>query len=226
MRIEEKILASGAMLESSILNPQSPILVRELGCVDYAPTLQAMREFTTHRTVDTRDELWLVQHPPVYTLGVAARAQHLPRIDNGIPVVKTDRGGQITYHGPGQIVIYLLLELKRYGLSVRPLVRLMENAVIDLLAEFDVAAAGKVDAPGVYAGSAKVAALGLRIRNGCSYHGLALNTDMDLDPFRAIDPCGYPGLDVTQTRDLGIHETPDALGDKLIGYLLARLQTL
>lgn len=210
---------------AAILNPQSLILVKRLGLADYATTLQAMREFTMRRDAATLDELWLVQHPAVYTLGVAARAQHLPRLDNGIPVVKTDRGGQITYHGPGQIVIYLLLELRRYGLSVRPLVRLMENAVIDLLAQYNVAAAGSIDAPGVYAGNAKVAALGLRIRNGCSYHGLALNTDMDLNPFRAIDPCGYPGLEVTQTRDLGIDDKPGALSDKLIDLLLARLQT-
>ncbi|MEO7727031.1 MAG: lipoyl(octanoyl) transferase LipB [Burkholderiales bacterium] len=209
---------------ASRLSPHALPAIKRLGLAEYAPTLQAMREFTANRNAATPDELWLVQHPPVYTLGVAARAQHLPRIGNGIPVVKTDRGGQITFHGPGQPVIYLLLDLKRYGLSVRPLVRLMENAVIDLLAQYNVAATGRIDAPGVYAGNAKVAALGLRIRNGCSYHGLALNTDMDLEPFRAIDPCGYPGLEVTQTRDLGVNETPDALGDQLIGFLLARLQ--
>jgi lipoyl(octanoyl) transferase len=210
---------------SSPLTPWSSPVVRHLGCVDYLPTWQAMRDFTLKRTVDTPDELWLLQHPPVYTLGIAARAQHLPRFDNGIPIVKTDRGGQITYHGPGQLVVYLLLDMKHRGLSVRPLVRLMENAVIDLLVEYGVTASGRVDAPGVYAGNAKVAALGLRIRNGCCYHGIALNADMDLEPFRAIDPCGYPGLEVTQTRDLGITATPDILGDKLIQHLATRLQT-
>ena len=139
--------------------------------------------------------------------------------------MKSDRGGQITYHGPGQPVIYLLLDMRRRGLSVRPLVRLMENAVIDLLADHGVAARARVDAPGVYVGNAKIAALGLRIRNGCCYHGIALNVDMDLSPFRAIDPCGYPGLEVTQMRELGIAITPDFAGDKLIQRLLTRLQT-
>lgn len=209
---------------SSLLSPLPSPVVKRLGRADYLTTWQAMRDFTLQRTAATPDELWLLQHPPVYTLGIAARPQHLPRFDNGIPVVNTDRGGQITYHGPGQPVVYVLLDMKRHGLSVRPLVRLMENAVIDLLAEYGVAASGRVDAPGVYAGNAKVAALGLRIRNGRCYHGIALNADMDLGPFRAIDPCGYPGLDVTQARDLGIADTPDRLGDKLIEHLLKRLR--
>ena len=204
--------------------PHPSPVVKRLGLVDYESTWQSMRDFTLQRTADTPDELWLLQHPPVYTLGVAARAQHLPRFDNGIPVVKTDRGGQITYHGPGQLVVYLLLDMKRHALTVRPLVRLMENAVIDLLAEYGVTAGGRVDAPGVYAGNAKVAALGLRIRNGCCYHGIALNAEMDLAPFRAIDPCGYPGLAVTQTRDLGITDSPDIAGAKLVDHLLRQLE--
>ena len=206
--------------------PAAVPVIRRMGTVDYEPTWRAMREFTLQRGADTPDELWVLQHPAVYTLGVAARAEHLPRLDNGIPVVKTDRGGQITYHGPGQEVVYLLIDMRRRKISVRPLVRFMENVVIDLLAEYGVAANGRVDAPGVYAGAAKVAALGLRIRNGCCYHGLALNVDMDLKPFRAIDPCGYPGLEVTQTRDLGIHATPDELGEKLVRHLEKRLQTV
>ena len=212
--------------QRSILDPQSSILVKRLARVDYEPTWHAMRDFTTQRTADTPDELWLLQHPAVYTLGVAARAQHLPRFDNGIPVVKTDRGGQITYHGPGQPVIYLLLDMKRRGLTVRPLVRLMENAVIELLANYGVAARGSTDAPGVYVNHAKIAALGLRIRNGCCYHGVALNVDMDLSPFRTIDPCGYPGLDVTQLCELGIIDAPDIAGDKLAQCLLAQLQSV
>jgi len=195
-----------------------------MGVVDYLPTLLAMRDFTARRTAATPDELWLLQHPPVYTLGVAARPRHLPRVDNGIPLLKTDRGGQITYHGPGQPVIYLLLDMQRRALTVRPLVRLMENAVIDLLAHYGIAACGSADAPGVYVGKAKIAALGLRIRNGCCYHGVALNVDMDLNPFKAIDPCGYPGLDVTQLRDLGITDAADVAGDKLAQHLLGRLQ--
>ena len=203
----------------AILNPQSSILVKGLGRVDYAPTLQAMQQFTTDRTDDTPDELWLLEHPPVYTLGLAGKDEHLPRVANGIPVVHIDRGGQITYHGPGQVVVYLLLDMKRRGLSVRPLVRLMEQAVIDLLGTYGVSAVYRADAPGVYVDNAKIAALGLRIRRGCCYHGLALNVDMDLAPFRDINPCGYPGLDVTQTRDLGIAAAPDAIGAQLIEHL-------
>lgn len=215
----------GRAQRSLITHHSSLIAVRRLGLADFEPTWQAMRDFTLARAADTPDELWVLQHPPVYTLGVAARSQHLPRIDNGIPVVKTDRGGQITYHGPGQVIVYLLLDMQRRKITVRPLVRLMEMAVIDLLAEYGVAASGRVDAPGVYAGDAKVAALGLRIRNGRCYHGLALNVDMDLTPFRAIDPCGYAGLEVTQTRDLGIPDTQDVLGEKLVRHLTTRLQT-
>ena len=209
---------------SSFLNPQSSILVNRLGLADYEITWRAMQEFTARRGADTADELWLLQHPPVYTLGVAGRSEHLPRTDNGIPVIKIDRGGQITYHGPGQIVVYLLLDMRRRGLSVRPLVRIMEHAVIDLLAEYAIASCGRTEAPGVYVGDAKIAALGLRVRNGRCYHGLALNAAMDLGPFRAINPCGYPGLAVTQTRDLGVTDPPELVGDKLARQLLTRLQ--
>lgn len=199
-------------------------VIRELGLAEYEATWRAMREFTARRDADTPDELWVLQHPPVYTLGIAGRAEHLPRIDNGIPVVKIDRGGQITYHGPGQIVIYLLLDMRRRGLTVRPLVRRMEQAVIDLLAGYGIAAQGRIAAPGVYVGEAKIAALGLRIRNGCCYHGLALNVDMDLSPFHAINPCGYPGLEVTQMRDLGVGDTPELVGTRLTQHLLRVLQ--
>jgi len=210
---------------SSILEVSRPAAaVRELGLVAYEPTWRAMQKFTAQRGADTPDELWLLQHPPVYTLGIAGKAEHLPRADNGIPVVKIDRGGQITYHGPGQVVIYLLLDMRRRGLSVRPLVRLMERAVIDLLAEHGITAQGRVAAPGVYVGEAKIAALGLRIKNGCCYHGLALNVDMDLSPFHAINPCGYAGLEVTQLRNLGIGDTPELAGAKLIRHLLRVLQ--
>ena len=201
----------------------SPVIKR-LGRADYLSTWRAMQDFTAARSAATPDELWLLQHPPVYTLGVAGKAEHLPRLDNGIPVVRTDRGGQITYHGPGQVVVYLLLDLRRRKLSVRPLVRTMEHAVIDLLFDYGIAASGRIDAPGVYVGNAKIAALGLRVKNGCCYHGLALNADMDLSPFYAINPCGYPGLEVTQTRALGITDSMQCLGDKLIRYLIARLQ--
>lgn len=197
--------------------------VREMGRVEYEPTWRAMQAFTTGRAADTADEIWVLEHPPVYTLGVAGRSQHLPRIENGIPVIRTDRGGQITYHGPGQAVVYLLLDLRRRGLSVRPLVRLMEQAVIDWLGSHGIAAEGRADAPGVYVRNAKIAALGLRIRNGCSYHGLAFNVSMDLAPFHAIDPCGYSGLEVTQARDLGIAGDAALIGRGLARSLLERL---
>jgi lipoyl(octanoyl) transferase len=199
------------------------VRVLRLGRAEYVPTWRAMQAFTTQRGADSADELWLLEHPPVYTLGVAGRTEHLPRVANGIPVVRTDRGGQITYHGPGQVVLYLLLDLRRRGLSVRPLVRIMEQAVIDLLAAYSVAAAGRDEAPGVYVDGAKIAALGLRIRNNCCYHGLAFNVDMDLSPFHTIDPCGYSGLAVTQARDLGMVDGAELLGEKLVRHLLDRL---
>ena len=200
-----------------------PVRVRQLGRMPYEPAWREMQDYTAQRGTAGADELWLTEHPPVYTLGVAGREKHLPRVANGIPVIKTDRGGQITYHGPGQIIAYLLLDLRRNGLAVRSLVRTMEQAVIDLLSTHGITAEGRADAPGVYVGDAKIAALGLRIRNGCCYHGLAFNADMDLSPFHAIDPCGYSGLAVTQARDLGITDGMERLGEKLAGHLLDRL---
>jgi lipoyl(octanoyl) transferase len=188
--------------------------VRHLGLAEYEPTYAAMRQFTTSRQKDTQDELWLLQHPPIYTAGVACRPEHLPRGSN-IPLARTDRGGQITYHGPGQVVMYTLLDLARRNLKIRQLVSLLEQAVIDTLAQYNVSAQAKITAPGVYVNGAKIAALGLRVRRGGCYHGVALNVDMDLAPFLAIDPCGYPGLAVTQARDLGIGANVDELGDRL-----------
>jgi lipoyl(octanoyl) transferase len=200
--------------------PQIIPVVRRLGCIEYEPTWRAMQAFTAERADDTPDEMWLLEHPPVYTVGVAGRRAHLPRIDNAIQVVNIDRGGQITYHGPGQLVAYMLLDMKRRGLTVRPLVRLMETAVIDLLATYGISAASRIEAPGVYVNDAKIAALGLRITRGRCYHGLALNVDMDLSPFQAIDPCGYPGLTVTQLRDLGVDESVEAVAVRLEQHLL------
>ncbi|WP_028994171.1 lipoyl(octanoyl) transferase LipB [Azonexus hydrophilus] len=197
-------------------------LVKRLGRVDYAPTYQAMLDFTANRTAETPDELWIVEHPPVYTLGQAGKPEHILR-DVGIPTVKIDRGGQVTYHGPGQVVIYLLLDLSRLKIKVRELVTAIEQAVIDLLAAHGVTAERRDGAPGVYVGPAKVAALGLRIRNGCSYHGVSLNVDMDLSPFAAINPCGYPGLQVIQTKDLGIPLTAHEAGEQLSQHLLQQL---
>jgi lipoyl(octanoyl) transferase len=193
-----------------------------MGTVDYAPTYEAMKRFTAARGPETLDELWLLEHPPVYTVGQAGRDEHLPRRSD-IPVVRIDRGGQITYHGPGQAVVYLLLDLRRRSLSVTGLVRRIEQAVIDLLARHGIEGARRPGAPGVYVGPAKVAALGLRVRRGCSYHGVALNVDMDLAPFGDIDPCGYPGLEVTQLADLGLRLTTaqaaEALADALTDAL-------
>ena len=204
--------------------PPAPCLrVRRLGRVEYAPTFAAMQEFTATRTAETADELWIVAHPPVFTLGQAGKPEHLLR-DIGIPLVQIDRGGQVTYHGPGQVVIYLLLDLNRRQLKVRELVRHIEQAVIDLLAAHGVTAERHANAPGVYVAGAKIAALGLRIRRGCSYHGVALNVQMDLSPFAAINPCGYPGLAVTQTHDLGLTLTPDTAADELTRHLLLQLQ--
>lgn len=208
------------------LNPQSSILnpeIRFLGLVDYQPTFEAMKQFTAQRNAETRDEIWLLQHPPVYTQGQAGKPEHLLN-PNNIPVVQIDRGGQITYHGPGQIVMYLLLDLRRWKLNVRQLVRLMERSVIDLLASYGVEAEGREDAPGVYVGDAKIAALGLKIKSGCCYHGLSFNVDMDLAPFSNINPCGYAGLRVTQARDVGITSVLSELERQLADNLLALLQ--
>ncbi|HQU79226.1 MAG TPA: lipoyl(octanoyl) transferase LipB [Azonexus sp.] len=197
-------------------------VVKRLGRVDYEPTFQAMQDFTAGRTAETPDELWIVEHPPVYTLGQAGKPEHILE-DVGIPVVRIDRGGQVTYHGPGQVVIYLLLDLQRLKIKVRELVTAIEQAVIDFLAAQGVAAERREGAPGVYVGEAKIAALGLKIKNGCSYHGLSLNVDMDLYPFTAINPCGYAGLKVTQTRDLGVPLTAHEAGEQLSQHLLQQL---
>jgi len=199
------------------------IRVRRLGLVDYEPTWRAMQKMTAERSLETPDEIWVLEHPSVYTLGVAGRSQHLPRGASPIPVIRIDRGGQITYHGPGQLVVYLLLDMRRRGLTVRPLVRIMEQAVIDLLAVHGIAAERRAGAPGVYVNGAKIAALGLRVKNGCCYHGLAFNADMDLTPFYAVDPCGYPGLAVTQARDLGIAGGTERLAEELVDHLLKHL---
>jgi len=201
----------------------SSLTVRRLGEVPYVETWEAMKAFTAARNERTDDEIWLLEHHPVYTYGVAGRPEHLPH-DTPIPVLKVDRGGQVTYHGPGQLVAYVLLNLRRRGMSVRGLVRTLEQAVIDLLQDFGVAANRRVDAPGVYVNGAKVAALGLRIKNGCSYHGLSLNVDMDLAPFAAIDPCGYPGMAVTQLRELGVAGPPANIGERLLSKLVEQLE--
>ncbi|HTN93099.1 MAG TPA: lipoyl(octanoyl) transferase LipB [Gallionella sp.] len=197
--------------------------MHSLGLVEYRSTWEAMRRFTAERSANTRDEIWLVQHPPIYTQGLSGKPEHLLH-DTGIPVVRIDRGGQITYHGPGQIVAYILLDMRRWKIAVRELVRLMEQAVIDLLAEFGVPAAGREDAPGVYVGDAKIAALGLKIKNGYCYHGLSFNVDMDLAPFNNINPCGHPGLGVTQACEQGITVSINELQAQLAQNLVHGLQ--
>jgi len=196
-------------------------IIRHLGLAGYASTYQSMRRFTESRGTTTPDELWVLEHPPVYTVGIAGRAEHFPR-SGEVPVERVDRGGQITYHGPGQAIVYTLIDLARRGLTVRGMVSLIEQAVIEVLAAHGVGAERRNGAPGLYVDGAKIAALGLRVRRGCCYHGVALNVDMDLAPFSAIDPCGYPGLAVTQTRALGVLADAEEMGDELARHI-ARL---
>ncbi|WP_027911207.1 lipoyl(octanoyl) transferase LipB [Pseudomonas sp. URMO17WK12:I4] len=177
------------------------LIVRHLGLVDYLPTLEAMRTLTAERDESTPDEIWLLQHPQVFTQGQAGKPEHL-LAPGDIPVVQVERGGQVTYHGPGQLVGYLMLDLRRLDLGVRELVTVMEQALVEVLASYGVEAAPKADAPGVYVKGDKIASLGLRVRRGCSFHGLALNVDMDMTPFGRINPCGYAGLKMTQLKDL------------------------
>ncbi len=209
-------------LPSAIAPPH--FTVRTLGLSDYQTIWHAMKNFTHSRTPETCDEIWLLQHPPVFTQGIAGKAEHL-LCDHGIPLIKTDRGGQITYHGPGQIIAYLLLDIRRLKFGVRELVRSMENAVIDLLGAYHIQATGRIEAPGVYVDNAKIAALGLKIKRNYCYHGIALNVDMDLTPFSYINPCGYEGLQVTQTKDLGITSQLDILSMQLANQLQEKLLT-
>jgi len=205
------------------------VIVRALGCTDYERTWRAMQAFTAERDTGTPDELWLTEHDPIYTLGLAGRREHLLR-ENGIRTLNVDRGGQITYHGPGQLVAYVLFDLRRPKAGVRTLVRTIEGAVVKWLGTVGIAAYGKPSAPGVYvaraAREAKIAALGLRVRNGCTYHGLAVNIAMDLAPFADIDPCGYPGLAVTQLADLGVARTVDEAGAEFGPILAAELAAI
>jgi lipoyl(octanoyl) transferase len=198
-------------------------LVRHLGRTDYTQTWLAMQQFNADRTPSTADEVWVTEHFPVYTLGLNRQGVRLPNASD-IPLVMTDRGGKITYHGPGQLIIYPLLDLKRHGLSVRKLVSVLENSVIAWLAEYGVQAQAKSNAPGVYVQEAKIAALGLRIKNNGSYHGLSVNVAMDLSPFGAIDPCGYAGLAVTQTQDLGLQLTLSQAAEQLTAKLVKQLE--
>jgi lipoyl(octanoyl) transferase len=209
---------------SAVLAPAAQrVRIERRGFAAYLSTVEAMRQFTARRDADTPDELWLLEHPPVYTLGLSADPAYGPRGAAGIPVLRVERGGQVTYHGPGQAVLYTLVDLGRRRLGVREFVAMLEQSVIDLLAEHRVRAARLPGAPGVYVDGAKIAALGLRVSRGCAFHGLALNVDLDLAPFAAIDPCGFPGLRVTRLRDLGIAQSCFEAGGRVAEFLVARL---
>jgi lipoyl(octanoyl) transferase len=196
------------------------LIVKRLGRRDYHPTWQAMQMFTDDRNESTTDEIWLVEHHPVFTQGQAGKAEHLLNTGD-IPVVQSDRGGQVTYHGPGQLVAYFLIDLRRKKVGVRELVTHIENTVINTLAAFNITSAARADAPGVYVGTEKICSLGLRVRKGCSFHGLALNINMDLSPFQRINPCGYQGMQMTQVIDLGGPADFNVIEQQLIQELVA-----
>ncbi|OJF68003.1 octanoyltransferase [Alteromonas sp. V450] len=210
------------MNEQSTLASTEGVIVRQLGRQPYAPIFEAMKRFTDERDQQTQDEIWLVEHEAVFTQGQAGKAEHI-LMPGDIPIVQVDRGGQVTYHGPGQQVIYLMLNIKRRKLGVRHLVTAMEEAVVGLLAKYDVKAYPKPDAPGVYVDEKKVCSLGLRIRNGCSFHGLALNVNMDLSPFQRINPCGYAGMEMIDTARLNGPTTLETAGKELTQLLLEAL---
>lgn len=198
------------------------LLIRQLGLQPYEPVSQAMHEFTDQRDDTTLDEIWLVEHHPVFTQGQAGKAEHV-LVPGDIPVIQSDRGGQVTYHGPGQQVMYVLLNLKRRKLGVRELVTLLEQTVVNTLTECGIDAHPRADAPGVYVGEKKICSLGLRIRKGCSFHGLALNIAMDLSPFLRINPCGYAGMEMTQVQQWKADATPDNISPLLVSHFLALL---
>ena len=232
-----KAMQLAAKQSSSGNSPTNNLLIKHLGITDFESTCKAMQTFTANRQEDTPDEIWLTEHHPVYTLGLNRKGVRLP-VDQTIPLVNTDRGGKITYHGPGQMIVYFLLDLKRYQMTIRRFVNVLENSIIQLLSNYGVTAIAKPDAPGVYVQNynlpntdlanaiypeAKIASLGLRLKNNCCYHGLCLNINMDLKPFSAIDPCGYVGLKVTQTSDLAIFDNFDTLGESLLSILIPQL---
>ena len=199
------------------------LIVRHLGLQEYEPVWQAMQQFTDERDKNTEDEIWLVQHPRVFTLGKAGKQEHLLNTGD-IPVVKVDRGGQVTYHAPGQLVAYILLDLNRLNIGVRELVTRLEASIINVLSEYGITAESRRDAPGVYVEGRKIAALGLRVRRGFCFHGMALNVDMDLEPFARINPCGYEGLEITQITDLVDDVDFDVVGQQLLSHLKKQLK--
>jgi len=198
------------------------MIIRDLGLQDYTTTWQNMQRYTEERSSDCQDQLWIVEHNPVYTLGLNGKTEHLLDVGN-IPVVQSDRGGQVTYHGPGQLVIYTLLDIKRLQLNIRELVSLLECSMISTLAEYDILATAKIDAPGVYVDGKKIGSIGLRIKKNCSYHGLSLNNNMDLKPFNHINTCGYSDLKVTQLSDIGVIISTDQLANSLVRNITSTL---
>ncbi len=206
----------------SVADDEMGPIVRHLGQVDYEQTWHEMQRFTDARTATSADEFWVLQHPPVYTLGKNAKPEHVLN-PQSTPVINVDRGGQVTYHGPGQVVIYTLLDLNRLNIGVRELVTIIESAIVELLASYGIEANARRDAPGVYVNGDKIAALGLRVRRGCSFHGLAFNIDMDLEPFTRINPCGYEGLNVTQLKDLVEDIDIESVVDDLVRRLKNKL---
>ena len=199
-----------------------PISVRHLGLQDYESTWQDMQRFTQNRNAETVDEIWITEHPPVYTLGLNGKREHLLATGD-IPVINSDRGGQVTYHGPGQLIIYTLIDIKRLNLGIRPLVTLLEQAMIFALADYGIKAVARADAPGVYVDNKKIGSIGLRIKKNCSYHGLSLNNQMDLAPFDRINTCGYPGLEVTRLADLGVNVSNAELAISVTQALITAL---
>ncbi len=199
-------------------------IIQNLGLQDYQKTLHAMQQFTQSRNSETPDEIWLVEHPPVFTLGLNSKSEHLLRLTD-IPVIQSDRGGQVTYHGPGQLVVYTLLNIKRLNINIRQLVTLLEQAMIETLALYGIIAVSRADAPGVYVQNKKIGSIGLRIKNNCSYHGLSFNNQMDLRPFTHINPCGYSSLEVTQLADLGVTVTTSELATHVVHAITTALHT-
>ena len=208
--------------DNSLASNDSELVIRSLGLQDYEPLWRSMQKFTDERDARTPDEIWFTEHPPVFTLGLNASREHL-LAPGDIPVIQIDRGGQVTYHGPGQLMIYPLIDLKRNKLGVRDLVTALEQCIVDLAAEFGIEAAARPDAPGVYVDGRKLASVGLRIRRGASYHGMALNVDVDLEPFSRINPCGYKDLELTDLRRLGINKSMQDVTERVLQHLLTRL---
>lgn len=214
---------SNSTIEKSVHSLADSLVIRQLNTMDYSLVWQAMKDFTDNRDDTTADELWLVEHPAVFTQGQAGKAEHL-LVPGDIEVVKVDRGGQVTYHGPGQLVVYIMINLRRKKIGVRQLVTLIENSIVSALTDYDIAAYAKADAPGVYVDEKKIASLGLRVRKGCSFHGLAMNVNMDLSPFLRINPCGYAGLEMVQTADLQGPKDTASASTAIVKHLINLLE--